>query len=87
MFVMFRGFIPEDEWLVLAELRYFFRVLCVKELSLDVVDDMGELAADFLCKLEKIFPLGLFNPMQHLIFHLPTEARMGGRSKSMVLLN
>ena len=23
---MLRGFIPEDEWLVLAELSYFFRV-------------------------------------------------------------
>ena len=32
--VMLRGFIPEDEWLVLAELSYFFHVLCAKELSL-----------------------------------------------------
>ena len=31
-----------------------------------------------LCKLEKIFPSGFFNPMQHLILHLPTEARLGG---------
>jgi hypothetical protein len=30
-----------------------------------------------LCKLEKIFPPGFFNPMQHLILHLPYEARMG----------
>ena len=30
--VMLRGFIPEDEWLVLAELSYFFCVLCAKEL-------------------------------------------------------
>ena len=31
-----------------------------------------------LCKLEKIFPPGFFNPMQHLILHLSYEARMGG---------
>ena len=40
--VMLRGFIPEDEWLVLAELSYFFRVLCAKELSPGVVEDMNE---------------------------------------------
>ena len=28
--VTLRGFISEDEWLVLAELGYFFRVFCVK---------------------------------------------------------
>ncbi|CAN6275904.1 unnamed protein product [Urochloa humidicola] len=31
-----------------------------------------------LCKLEKIFPPGFFNVMQHLIVHLPYEARVGG---------
>jgi hypothetical protein len=35
------------------------------------------LAPVLLCKLEKIFPLGFFNPIQHLILHLPYEARMG----------
>ena len=36
------------------------------------------MAPELLCKLEKIFPPGFFNPMQHLILHLPTEARLGG---------
>jgi hypothetical protein len=31
-----------------------------------------------LCKLKKIFPPGWFNPMQHLLVHLPYEAKMGG---------
>jgi hypothetical protein len=31
-----------------------------------------------LCKLEKIFPLRWFNPMQHLLVHLPYEAKIGG---------
>ena len=38
--VMFRGFIPEDEWLLLAELCYFFRVICAKELSPDLLEEM-----------------------------------------------
>jgi hypothetical protein len=29
-------------------------------------------------KLEKIFPPGFFNPMQHLLVHLPYEAKVGG---------
>ena len=76
--VMLRGYIPEEEWLVLAELSYFFRVLCAKELSDGVLEDMEQMVPELLCKLEKIFPPGFFNPMQHLILHLPTEARLGG---------
>jgi hypothetical protein len=30
-----------------------------------------------ICKLEKIFPLGWFNPMQHLLIHIPYEAKVG----------
>jgi hypothetical protein len=76
--VMIRGYVPEDVWLVLAELSNFFRQLCAKELSHTVVADMERLAPVLLCKLEKIFPPGFFNPMQHMILHLPYEARMGG---------
>jgi hypothetical protein len=31
-----------------------------------------------LCKLEKIFPPEWFNQMQHLLIHLPYEAKVGG---------
>jgi hypothetical protein len=31
-----------------------------------------------ICKLEKIFSLGWFNPMQHLLIHLLYEAKLGG---------
>jgi hypothetical protein len=43
-----------------------------------VISSMEREAAVLLCKLEKIFPPAFFNPMQHLILHLPYEARMGG---------
>jgi hypothetical protein len=29
-------------------------------------------------KIEKVFPLGWFNVIQHLLVHLPWEARVGG---------
>jgi len=75
---MVRGFIPEHVWVVLAELSYFFRQLCAKELSRNVVADLEKRAPELICKLEKIFPPGFFLSMQHLIVHLPYEARMGG---------
>jgi hypothetical protein len=31
-----------------------------------------------LCKMEKIFPLGWFNAMQHLLVHLPWKVKVGG---------
>jgi hypothetical protein len=31
-----------------------------------------------VCKMEKIFPPGWFNAMQHLLMHLPWEARVRG---------
>jgi hypothetical protein len=77
LLVMVRGYVPEHVWLVLAELSYFFCQLCTKELSRTVIVDLERLTHMLLCKIEKIFPPGLFNPMQHLILHLPYEARMG----------
>ena len=76
--VMVRGYLPDNIWRVLAELSNFFRQLCAKELSWVVISDMEKVAPVLLCKLEKIFPPAFFNPMQHLLLHLPYEARMGG---------
>ena len=80
--VMVRGYVPEHLWLVLAELSYFFYQLCAKELSRTVVANLEKVAPELLCKLEKIFPLG-FLSMQHLIVHLPYEARMGGPCRAV----
>ena len=76
--VAFRGFLPENIWLCLAELSFFYRKLCAKEISEDYITSLEQNVAVLLCKLEKIFPPGFFNPMQHLIIHLPYEARLGG---------
>ena len=39
-----------------------------------MVAEMERMAPVLLCKLEKIFSPGFFNPMQHLILRLPYEA-------------
>ena len=69
---------PKSSLASAGRVELFFRQLCAKELSLKVVEEMEIMAPMLLCKLEKIFPPGFFNPMQHMILHLPYEARMGG---------
>jgi hypothetical protein len=78
LLVMVWGYVPEYVWLVLVELSNFFHHLCAKELSRAVIINLERMAPVLLCKLEKIFPPSFFNLMQHLILHLPYEARMGG---------
>ena len=56
----------------------FLPILCAKELSPDLLEEMEQLALELIYKLEMIFPPSFFNPMQHLILHLPTKARLGG---------
>jgi len=81
--VMVRGYVSKHVWLVLAKLSNFFYQLCAKELSRTVIANMERMAPVLLCKLEKIFSPGFFNPMQHMILHLPYEARMGGLCRAV----
>jgi hypothetical protein len=76
--VMFRGYISEAVWKTLAEVSYFYIQLCANEIIRDVMEQLEKEAPVLLCKLEKIFPPGFFNPMQHLFIHLPYEAKVGG---------
>jgi hypothetical protein len=76
--IVFRGFLLENIWKCLAELSFFYRQLCAKELKKGSICSMEQQIVLLLCKMEKIFPPAFFNPMQHLIIHLPREARLGG---------
>jgi hypothetical protein len=44
---MTRGYVPDHVWRVLAELSFFFRQLCAKELSREVIDDLEKV--DLCC--------------------------------------
>jgi len=76
--VMFRGYLNDDVWSTLAELSYFYRQLCAKEIMKGMMEKLEKEVPVLLCKLEKIFPPRFFNPMQHLLIHLPYEAKVGG---------
>jgi hypothetical protein len=76
--VAFRGFLLENIWTCLVELSHFYRQLCAKQISRESLLSLQENIAVLICKLEKIFPPGFFNPMQHLVIHLAHEALLGG---------
>jgi hypothetical protein len=75
---MLWGYVHQDVWKTLAEPSYFYRQLCAKEIKKEMMEKLEKEILVLLCKLEKIFPPGWFNPKQHLLIYLPYEAKIGG---------
>jgi hypothetical protein len=76
--VMFHEYLNDDMWKVLGELSHFYRHLCAKEIKKEMMEKLEKEIPVLICKLEKIFPIGWFNQMQHLLVHLLYEAKLGG---------
>jgi hypothetical protein len=76
--VMLCGYSNVSTYKALVELSYFYRKLCAKEIKKEVMEKLKSEIHVLVCELEKIFPIGFFNPMQHLLVHLPYEAKVGG---------
>jgi hypothetical protein len=68
----------DDVWKALAKLSHFYRQLCAKEIKKVMLEKLDKEISVLIRKLEKIFPPGWFNPIQHLLVHLPYEAKVGG---------
>jgi hypothetical protein len=65
-------------WRVLAELSFFYRQLCAKEITVQMMEMLEKQVPVLICKMEKIFPPGFMNITQHYLVHLPYEAKVGG---------
>jgi hypothetical protein len=63
---------------VVAELSFFYRQLCAKEVNKNTMRKLSKEIPVLICKMEKVFPPGFMNVMQHLLVHLPSKARVGG---------
>jgi hypothetical protein len=61
--VMLCGYLDDDIWEALAELSYFYRKLCAKEIKKDMIEKLKKEIPVLICKLEKIFPPRRFNLM------------------------
>jgi hypothetical protein len=76
--VMLYGYLDTDLWEMFAELSYFYRQLYAKQVSKMMMQKLEKEIPILLCKMEKVFPPGWFNAMQHLLVHLSWEAKVGG---------
>jgi hypothetical protein len=76
--VAFRAFLEDKVWEPIAQLSAFFRDLTCYELKSEVVMNLHKEIPIILCKLERIFPPGFFDSMEHLPIHLPREASICG---------
>ncbi|XP_042944749.1 uncharacterized protein LOC122278634 [Carya illinoinensis] len=72
------GFTRPDIRLALTEFSSFFKALCARTLTLEVLKQLQTDIAIILCKLEMIFPPAFFDIMVHLAIHLPREAFLAG---------
>ncbi|PKU70029.1 hypothetical protein MA16_Dca014475 [Dendrobium catenatum] len=62
----------------LIELSVFFKNLCSSKLNVENLILMEQQISFILCQLDKIFPSGFFDYIEHLQVHLPYEAMVGG---------
>jgi hypothetical protein len=76
--VMFCGYFNANLWKIFMELSYFYRQICAKKVSKVMMQKLEKEIIVLVYEMEKIFPLGWFNVMQHLLVHLPWEAKDGG---------
>jgi hypothetical protein len=76
--VMFRGYFKTDSWKIFAEFSYFYKQICAKQVSKAMMQRLEKEIVVLVYKMEKVFPPGWFNAMQHLLVHLPWKARVGG---------
>jgi hypothetical protein len=49
--------------MVLVELSYFYRQLCAKEITVEMMQKLEKEIPVLLYKMEKKIPTGVFNPM------------------------
>ena len=76
--IAFCELLPTNVWQALTELSLFFKGLTSTTIK---VEDMEILERDIpiiIWKLERIFPPGFFDSMEHLPIHLPYEAKIAG---------
>ena len=65
-------------WQALTELSLFFKDLISTVLKVLDMKRLEEEIPIILYKLERIFPPGFFDSMEHLPIHLPYEAKIAG---------
>jgi hypothetical protein len=55
--------------------------ICAKHISKEMMQKLEKETSMLVCKIEKVFPPGWFNAIQHLLLYLSWEARVGGQKR------
>ena len=76
--IVFRELLLMRVWEAITELSIFFKQLTSTILREEDMQRLEEDIPVILCKLERIFPPGFFDSMEHLPIYLAYEARIGG---------
>ncbi|GJY67940.1 putative transposase-associated domain-containing protein [Tanacetum coccineum] len=76
--IALKGMILNAIWDAITDLCTFFRAICSKVLHIEDLKKLRESIVVTICKLEKVFPPGFFDSMEHLVIHLVNEAILGG---------
>ncbi|KAL0297899.1 UNVERIFIED_CONTAM: hypothetical protein Scaly_3080100 [Sesamum calycinum] len=70
--------LPEHVWNALTKVILLFQSICSTTLDVHKLHELENSVSIILCNLEKIFSPAFFDSMEHLIVHLPYEARVEG---------
>ncbi|KAL0310350.1 UNVERIFIED_CONTAM: hypothetical protein Scaly_2937100 [Sesamum calycinum] len=76
--IAFREMLPEHVWNALTKVILLFQSICSTTLDVHKLHELENSVSIILCNLEKIFSPAFFDSMEHLIVHLPYEARVEG---------
>ena len=76
--VAIRGIMEEGPRVAILRLSKLFYGLCQHVVDKEEIVQLELEAAEILCKLEDYFPPSFFDPMIHLVVHLPREVRLCG---------
>ncbi|XP_047342609.1 uncharacterized protein LOC124946061 [Impatiens glandulifera] len=76
--IAFKKLLPKFVWGTLTDVSNFMHDLSSTTLNISKMQTLELEIPVILCNLEKIFPLSFFDSMEHLLVHLPYEAKIGG---------
>ncbi|KAL0393355.1 UNVERIFIED_CONTAM: hypothetical protein Sradi_2558300 [Sesamum radiatum] len=75
--IAFHEMLPEYVWSVLTKVSLLFQSICSTTLDVNKLHELENSIAIIMCNLEKISSPAFFDSTEHLIVHLPYEARVG----------
>ncbi|CAH9111690.1 unnamed protein product [Cuscuta epithymum] len=70
--------LPANVWACIVDVSQLFQLICSPVLNKKALEDLHRNVPTIMCNLEKVFPPSFFDGMEHLLIHLPWEARRGG---------